>query len=58
MVLGNMEKIDKGILQATKSASNLKQKTNKQDHMVIFMVKQGHFKGYIWLNYVKHNVTS
>ena len=31
-VLGNMEKVDKGIWQAKKSASNLKHKINKQGH--------------------------
>ena len=42
MVLGNMGKVDKGIWQATKSASNLK---HKQSH------------SYIWPKYIKHNVT-
>ena len=39
MVLGNMEKLDNGIWQATKSASNQKQKTNKKE--------QGHSKIHI-----------
>ena len=30
MMLGNMGKVDKGIWQATKSASDQKHKTNKQ----------------------------
>ena len=32
MVLWNLEKVDKDIWQATKSASNEKHKTNKQGH--------------------------
>ena len=47
MVFGNMKKVDIGIWQARKSASNLKYKTNKQ----------GHSKNCIWPNHIKHNVT-
>ena len=47
MVFGNMEKVDIGIWQARKSASNLKYITNKQ----------GHSKNCIWPNHIKHNVT-